>query len=258
MHVTTRWLRLIPLLAALAAGPSWGQQTPATPAAAKPATPTAPGSPTTPTSAATPVAPTPQTRDVPRPDQLEPGVDTSATPADAAAGNATPGTQKSGGVASGNATSGSVVPGNARSGSVVPGSAKSGSVAPKGVAPESATSGTADKGGATGAPIKSAAAGKGQDRLELDATQITGNRELPKVLYIVPWKRSDLGDLIGKPANSLLDEVLAPVDRDVFKRENRYYDALKPDQNGGSAPPAAGASGTVSPSGAVAAPDGHK
>ncbi|MGE0583239.1 MAG: hypothetical protein AB7P31_14040 [Steroidobacteraceae bacterium] len=67
------------------------------------------------------------------------------------------------------------------------------------------------------------------DRLELDATQITGNRELPKVLYIVPWKQSDLGDLMGRPANSLLDEVLAPVDRDVFRRENRYYDALRPD-----------------------------
>ena|SRR5688500_8130433 len=67
------------------------------------------------------------------------------------------------------------------------------------------------------------------DRIELDATQITGNRELPKVLYIVPWKRSDLGELVGKPVNSLLDEVLAPVDRDVFKRENRYYRALQPD-----------------------------
>lgn len=67
---------------------------------------------------------------------------------------------------------------------------------------------------------------RAMDRLNLDATQITGNRELPKVLYIVPWKRSDLGDLLGKPVNSLLDEVLTPVDRDVFKRENRYYRAL--------------------------------
>jgi hypothetical protein len=83
---------------------------------------------------------------------------------------------------------------------------------------------------------------KAQDRLQLDATQITGNQELPKVLYIVPWKRSDLGDLIGKPVNSLLDEVLEPVDRDVFKRENRYYDALKPDA-------AAAAPGAVAGSG---------
>ena len=49
----------------------------------------------------------------------------------------------------------------------------------------------------------------------------------PKVLYIVPWKRADLGDVVGKPVNSLLDEVLQPLDRDVFKRENRYYDDLK-------------------------------
>jgi hypothetical protein len=68
-----------------------------------------------------------------------------------------------------------------------------------------------------------------KDRIELDTTQITGNRELPRVLYVVPWKRSDLGDLTGRPANSLLDEVLAPVDRDVFKRQNHYYEALKPD-----------------------------
>ena len=69
---------------------------------------------------------------------------------------------------------------------------------------------------------------KGADRLELDPTDITGNRELPKVLYIVPWKRSDLGDVVGRPVNSLLDEVLQPLDRDVFQRENRYYDALQP------------------------------
>jgi len=81
-----------------------------------------------------------------------------------------------------------------------------------------------------GAPKSGAPPGKAHDTLQLDATQITGNRELPKVLYIVPWKRSDLGDLVGRPVNSLLDEVLTPVDRDVFKRQNRYYDALKPDQ----------------------------
>lgn len=68
------------------------------------------------------------------------------------------------------------------------------------------------------------------DKMELDATSVTGNRELPKVLYIVPWKKADLGDLVGKPMNSLVDEVLAPVDRDVFKRQLRYYGALQPDK----------------------------
>jgi hypothetical protein len=64
------------------------------------------------------------------------------------------------------------------------------------------------------------------DRLELDSTAITGNRELPKVLYIVPWKKADIGDLIGRPANSLLDEVLTPVDREVFRRQTEYYGKL--------------------------------
>ncbi|HEX3837523.1 MAG TPA: hypothetical protein VHW25_11220 [Steroidobacteraceae bacterium] len=70
---------------------------------------------------------------------------------------------------------------------------------------------------------KSSHPGKALDHLELDTTDITGNKELPKVMYVVPWKHSDLGDLTGKPANSLVDEVLQPVDRDVFNREERYY-----------------------------------
>jgi hypothetical protein len=64
------------------------------------------------------------------------------------------------------------------------------------------------------------------DRLNLDTTVVTGNRELPKVLYIVPWKKSDLGELPSQPFNTLLDEALAPVDRDVFRREVTYYGAV--------------------------------
>jgi hypothetical protein len=76
------------------------------------------------------------------------------------------------------------------------------------------------------------------DRLELNTATVTGDREQPKVMYIVPWKKSDIGDLSGKPMNSLLDEALAPVDRDEFKREVAYYDAVRADgsQNGASNP----------------------
>ena len=64
------------------------------------------------------------------------------------------------------------------------------------------------------------------DRLELGRTEITGNQELPKVLYIVPWQKSDPGDLMGRPVNTLLDEVLAPLDREEFIRQVDYYDDL--------------------------------
>ncbi len=61
-----------------------------------------------------------------------------------------------------------------------------------------------------------------QDRADIDRTQIIGNRELPKVLYIVPWKKPLPGELAGRPVESVLDEALAPVDRDVFRRQIRY------------------------------------
>lgn len=64
------------------------------------------------------------------------------------------------------------------------------------------------------------------DRADLEGTQITGSRELPKVLYIVPWKRPLPTDLVGRPPASLLDEALAPVDRDVFRREVEYHRQL--------------------------------
>lgn len=66
----------------------------------------------------------------------------------------------------------------------------------------------------------------GSDRLDLDTTTVTGNRELPKVLYIVPWKKADVGNLPGQPFNTLLDEALTPVDREVFRREVDYYHAI--------------------------------
>ena len=64
------------------------------------------------------------------------------------------------------------------------------------------------------------------DRMDLGRTEITGNQELPTVMYIVPWQKSDPGDLMGRPVNTLLDEVLAPVDREEFVRQVDYYGDL--------------------------------
>lgn len=61
------------------------------------------------------------------------------------------------------------------------------------------------------------------DRADLEGTRILGSRELPKVLVIVPWKPPLPGDLAGRPVASMLDEALAPVDREVFRREVDYH-----------------------------------
>jgi hypothetical protein len=73
------------------------------------------------------------------------------------------------------------------------------------------------------------------DRADLEGTQILGNRELPKVLYIVPWKQPLPTDLVGRPASSVLDEALSPIDRDVFERQVHYHSLMQPPQ--GRAPP---------------------
>ncbi len=75
-----------------------------------------------------------------------------------------------------------------------------------------------------------------QDRADIDRTKIIGNRELPKVLYIVPWKKPLGGDLSGRPVVSVLDEALAPIDRDVFRRQVQYDALVKP--AAAAAPPA--------------------
>jgi hypothetical protein len=66
------------------------------------------------------------------------------------------------------------------------------------------------------------------DRADLEGTQILGNRELPKVLYIVPWKQPLPTELVGRPASSVLDEALAPVDREVFERQVHYHSLMQP------------------------------
>ncbi|MBS0378268.1 MAG: hypothetical protein JSS29_07270 [Proteobacteria bacterium] len=138
----------------------------------------------------------PAAQPLPRPQDLEPGVDTSrATPADGSPTAPAP-------------------PAKAVRAPAAAGVPKA-PAAPKAAA---AAPGTKPSGAAT----------KGVDRLNLEGVDVTGNSELPKVLYIVPWKRSELGDMVGRPVNSLLDEVLQPLDRDVFRRQNRYYDALQP------------------------------
>jgi hypothetical protein len=76
------------------------------------------------------------------------------------------------------------------------------------------------------APERSGEERSGEDQVQLEASAIRGNQELPKVLYIVPWKDPAMAELAGRPVNSLVEEVLAPVDREVFRRQTRYFGQL--------------------------------
>ena len=199
----------------------------------------------------------PPARETPRPQDVDPGVNTSApsqtpsSPAGKAPAASAPTRDTWPQQIDPAVNTSAAAPADSTSGAGRTG-APSAAAAPRSAEPASTPSQSASKATADGKPK-----GKALDRLELDTTQITGNRELPKVLYIVPWKRSDLGDLTGKPVNSLVDEVLTPVDRDVFKRENRYYRALTPGEGApanGNAAPTSGAAPANAPATGSASP----
>ena len=65
-----------------------------------------------------------------------------------------------------------------------------------------------------------------EQEMELDGMAVFGNRELPKALFIVPWKDPEAGLAPDRPVNSLIDEALQPVDPDVFRRKLKYYDTV--------------------------------
>lgn len=65
-----------------------------------------------------------------------------------------------------------------------------------------------------------------QDRLELEGTAIIGNKELPNILYIVPWKSVQRFEISTPPIVSILEQELTPIDRASFKRKIHYHNAI--------------------------------
>lgn len=53
---------------------------------------------------------------------------------------------------------------------------------------------------------------------------ITGNREQPKVLYIVPWQAPDGPESLRRGFQSSLDELFQPVERAEFLRQLKNRD----------------------------------
>lgn len=60
------------------------------------------------------------------------------------------------------------------------------------------------------------------DRLKLESSVVIGNRELPKSLYIVPWKSVKKEGLIDWALLKGHEEAVNPIDRYVFKRKLQY------------------------------------
>jgi hypothetical protein len=67
---------------------------------------------------------------------------------------------------------------------------------------------------------------KNDEVIEIGGMSIIGNRELPKSLYIVPWKDSDI-DAETDLSRDLLNERAGVVDQEEFSRQLHYYDLSK-------------------------------
>ena len=65
-----------------------------------------------------------------------------------------------------------------------------------------------------------------EQEMELEGMSVVGNSELPKALFIVPWKEAESAMAPDRPVNSLIDEALQPVDPDVFRRKLHYFDVV--------------------------------
>jgi len=67
-----------------------------------------------------------------------------------------------------------------------------------------------------------------QQKIEMKGTAIIGNKELPRVLYIIPWKSAQPVALTTPPFKSVLDEPFTTVQRNSFKRKLELYQSIYP------------------------------
>jgi|GEM_PF-2550133 len=66
------------------------------------------------------------------------------------------------------------------------------------------------------------------DRIQLDQTTVIDNHELPKITYIVPWQAAPLPEPEKPTLDTLIDDALTPLDRDVLRSQIQYYFELRP------------------------------
>jgi hypothetical protein len=76
-------------------------------------------------------------------------------------------------------------------------------------------------------PSVSATEPGGTDRVKLDRTVISGNQELPKVLYILPWESKESRPALDPGLELYSGDVLAPVNPASHRRQLDQLEALR-------------------------------
>lgn len=65
------------------------------------------------------------------------------------------------------------------------------------------------------------------EQADMEGITITGNKELPNILYVISWKSPELPPVADIPLESLIENALEPLDRRSVLREEQYYNATR-------------------------------
>ena len=63
-----------------------------------------------------------------------------------------------------------------------------------------------------------------EQKIELKSSTIKGNSELPKILYVVPWKKVAATEIKYKlTVHGISDDVMKPIDPEEFRRQAKNH-----------------------------------
>lgn len=65
------------------------------------------------------------------------------------------------------------------------------------------------------------------DRVKLDRTVVSGNQELPKVLYILPWESKESRPALDYGLKPYSGDILTPVNPASHRRQLDQLEALR-------------------------------
>lgn len=65
-----------------------------------------------------------------------------------------------------------------------------------------------------------------EDKITMDSLQVIGNKEMPNILYILPWQTAQLPSMVELPLSGLIQDALQPVDRESMLRRKYYQQVM--------------------------------
>lgn len=71
-----------------------------------------------------------------------------------------------------------------------------------------------------------------EEKITMDSLQVIGNKEMPNILYILPWQTAQLPTMVELPLSGLIQDALQPVDRESILRRKYYQEVVLSRESG--------------------------